>query len=130
VIASTSITIMLGNGRGQFGPPIVATTTSGFFAVGDFNNDGKADLAVSTTTGLFILLGNGNGTFQPPVQVPGVTGPGALAAGDFNHDGKLDLAVAIIQHFDPVRKRQRLFPATGKLCHRRRSLLGGCGPLQ
>jgi hypothetical protein len=95
--ASTSITIMLGNGQGQFGPPLVATTNGGFFVVGDFNHDGKLDLAVSTKTGLVILLGNGNGTFQPPLQIPGVTAPGFLAAADFNHDGKLDLAVAILR---------------------------------
>jgi len=97
ITSPSTITIMLGNGHGQFGSPLPTPATNArFFAVGDFNHDGKPDFAVSTSTGLVILLGNGDGTFQSPIQVPAVTSPGSLAAGDFNHDGKLDLAVAIL----------------------------------
>jgi len=66
-------------------------------AAGDFNGDGKTDLAVTNYTDntVSILLGNGDGTFQPAVTYPtGANGSLAIAAGDFNHDGNLDLAVA------------------------------------
>lgn len=61
-------------------------------AAGDFNNDGKLDLAVLDGKGLSIALGNGDGTFQAPTTYPYLTGS-SLAVGDFNGDGNLDLVL-------------------------------------
>src|SRR5437667_101518 len=63
-------------------------------AVGDFNGDGKLDLAVANagSKNVSVLLGNGDGTFKAPVNF-GAPGPQSVAVGDFNGDGKLDLAV-------------------------------------
>jgi uncharacterized repeat protein (TIGR01451 family) len=63
--------------------------------VGDFNGDGKSDLAVANlgSSNVSILLNNGDGTFQAAATSPAGTAPQALAAGDFNGDGKLDLVV-------------------------------------
>jgi hypothetical protein len=65
-------------------------------AGGDFDRDGKQDLAVanSTSGNVSILLNNGNGTFKPAVNYPAGTGPSSIAVGDFDRDGKLDLGVA------------------------------------
>ena len=65
-------------------------------AVGDFNGDGKPDLAVANeeSNNLSVLLGNGDGTFQAGVNYVAGMGPNSVAVGDFNGDGKLDLAVA------------------------------------
>jgi type II secretory pathway component GspD/PulD (secretin) len=70
------------------GPTAVAT--------GDFNGDGKLDLAVVNQgdNTVSILLGNGDGTFGTHKDFATGKQPVAVVAGDFNRDGHLDLAVA------------------------------------
>ncbi|MGO9270920.1 MAG: FG-GAP repeat domain-containing protein [Terriglobia bacterium] len=65
-------------------------------AVGDFNGDGKLDLAVANfdSATVNILLGSGTGNFSAKGTPIGVAAaPQRVATGDFNGDGKLDLAV-------------------------------------
>jgi hypothetical protein len=70
-------------------------------AVGDFNSDGKMDLAVANSGNpaigddgnVSILLGNGDGTFQPATNSPAGKNPFAISTADFNRDGKIDLAM-------------------------------------
>lgn len=70
-------------------------TNPAAIALGDFNGDGKVDIAVANTgsADVSILLGNGDGTFQTAVNYPAGSSPSMIAVGDFNGDGKLDLAV-------------------------------------
>lgn len=64
-------------------------------AVGDFNGDGHADLAVddSDINKVSVLLGNGDGTFQATASYATQLAPTAIVVGDFNGDGRADLAV-------------------------------------
>src|SRR6266581_3585263 len=64
--------------------------------VGDFNGDGKLDLAVTdySNNNVSVLLGNGDGTFQAPRTFPVGIHPAQVAVGDFNGDGKPDLVVS------------------------------------
>jgi hypothetical protein len=61
-------------------------------AAGDFNNDGKLDIAVIDDNGFTVSLGNGDGTFQKAATYP-ATGL-SIAVGDFNSDGNIDLVMA------------------------------------
>jgi hypothetical protein len=94
-----TVSILLGNGDGSFQPHIDYATgkNPSALAAGDFNGDGKLDLAIvnSQDGSVSVLLGQGEGTFQSQVvyQVPGAELPG-LVIGDFNNDHKLDLVVS------------------------------------
>src|SRR5262249_10878396 len=64
--------------------------------VGDFNGDGKQDLAVANggSDNVSILLGDGAGNFSAPTNFIVGDNPQLAAVGDFNRDGNQDLAVA------------------------------------
>ena len=103
---SGDVSVLLGNGDGTFraqgqfevgaGPTPWVTSTS--LVAGDFNGDGRPDLAVANflSDDIAILLGNGDGNFQTQVrvQLEEKTGSTSPVAGDFDGDHRLDLAVA------------------------------------
>ena len=92
---------MLGNADGTFRAKVDFPTggQSQDLAAGDFNSDGKQDLAVSIftqQTSLSLLTGNGDGTFNAPVNFPNTTGSDSpvIVATDVNNDTLLDLLIA------------------------------------
>jgi hypothetical protein len=96
------VSILLGKGDGTF-PTASRSFPVNFpyqFVVGDFNRDGKADVAspncchAANRGSIGISLGNGDGTVQPAVNYPAVTFTEWMTIADFNGDGKLDLAAS------------------------------------
>ncbi|MFA6001902.1 MAG: VCBS repeat-containing protein, partial [Thermoleophilia bacterium] len=63
---------------------------------GDFNGDGKTDLAVAnqSSNDVSVLIGNGNGGFDSAGNTGVGSQPSSVTTGDFNGDGKADLAEA------------------------------------
>jgi len=91
----------LGNGDGTFqtagvAPYYTSSFPFGSIGIGDFNGDGKLDIAManSGSNNVEIFPGNGDGTFQSPIGFSTGSGPHGVAIGDFNQDGRLDIAVA------------------------------------
>ncbi|HEX6188584.1 MAG TPA: FG-GAP-like repeat-containing protein [Pyrinomonadaceae bacterium] len=84
-------------------PAYAADRQPNSVAVGEFNGDGKLDLAVANvgSDNVSILLGDGFGGFGPPSNLPVKHQPSTVAVGDFNKDGKTDLAIGYI-FFSPI----------------------------
>jgi hypothetical protein len=91
-----SLNVLLGKGDGTFQAPRTSTIgeAGNALAIGDFNGDGKLDLALAASgvDNVSVVLGNGDGTFATNPGIPVNTGlPNAIAAGDFTGSGKTDL---------------------------------------
>lgn len=93
-----SVEIFEGDGAGNFSsanfivPPGATGITK--VRVGDFDRDGKVDIAVLENNGLTVLFGNGNFTFDAVVLNNQYFQTNDMNTGDFNQDSFTDILVS------------------------------------
>ncbi|MES2513375.1 MAG: FG-GAP-like repeat-containing protein [Bacteroidota bacterium] len=97
MLAGTVISLVYvleGSPTGTFGVATSYTVSGGSLtiATGDFNIDGKIDLAVGGYVNTSFLDGYGDGTFSQSYNRPTTILPYEMVASDFNGDGATDLA--------------------------------------
>lgn len=91
------VVVLTNNGNGTF------TSSAQYYNLGsglraicasDFNNDGRADLALTRddSTSIIVMINNGAGSFTPVRYAAGVQ-PFDICSADFNGDGSNDLAI-------------------------------------
>ena len=91
--------VLFGNGDGTFTQQATAafpdsagtSASSPNVVAGDFNKDGKPDLAVDNGSTISLYLGNGDGTFSAGASYVAYSNVGYLVAQDIDGDGNLDL---------------------------------------
>lgn len=123
---SHDLSVLLGDGRGGFAPPVSFPTGQypRGVAVADFDGDGDLDAAVAnqgpyeyrdrwdysppSPDTVSVLLGNGDGTFAPAVETLACPNPGGIVAGDFTGDGLADVVVS-----SPETSELHVLPGTG-----------------
>jgi hypothetical protein len=96
------LSIVFGDGRGGYLPPIKYPIVLGSLGVeaADFDRDGDLDIALSDTgqfwegASFSLFRNERNRQFTFAGSFPCGRGPSGIATGDFNGDGRIDVAVA------------------------------------
>ncbi len=100
--SAESLLVLLGNPSGlQRIPVYPGAFDPRAIAVGDFNHDGRSDLAIADNSARFypagsltVLLALPDGSLGAPTTYLTVYAPASIRTADFNGDGHLDLACA------------------------------------
>ena len=102
---SSNVWYQLSDGNGAFLAPVTLGPIYQFgssIASGDFNKDGRTDIAIPNPSGgITIHYNQGGGIFTAKSYFAGWN-PREVVVGDFNHDGNLDIAFLPNKRGSPV----------------------------
>ncbi len=105
-LVTDGICVLFGNGDGTFNFGPCTNAAPGRMVMGDFNTDGKVDVAIvgGTPPALSVYFGHGDGTFSSPLVYVLPTSPAyiipydspvvGLISGDFRNDGRAGFAIS------------------------------------
>lgn len=108
-LSGPQLAVLINQGNGTFAAEqdYALPNAAVSLAAGDFNGDGRMDVAVGVAAGLggsgsgvYVMFGQANGTLGSPVKIDSSINPTGLAAADLNGDGRADLVVADQGFFD------------------------------
>ncbi len=106
--------VMLGNGDGKFQTATGVGNGGSFLLSGDFNGDGKPDIAFGSgdVQGFHVLLGKGNGTFPSLLAFDTGSGPVSFTVAELNGDHLPDVVLANMND-DTVSIAVNMSPTSG-----------------
>lgn len=91
---NSEIAVCANDGTGTFAQAVIMGVNSSPepLALGDFNEDGRVDVAVGLDNEIAVLLADNTGTLLAPTNITINARPFDILAADVNDDGHLDLA--------------------------------------
>jgi len=107
-LSSAGVTILPAKSALAFNNPVSSLAGGlglqglALLAEGDFNNDGRMDIAMASESGIVFLFGNGNGSFRSADSYDVGSTLGVIVVADFNGDKLPDIAATVAAQYPRV----------------------------
>ena len=92
LVSNGGPTILLGDGKGGFGPPTIYSVGGEFAEIGYFNPDRTPDIVTGTFSAIAVAFGRAHGALRAPTNY--TAGGDGFDSADFDGDGYPDVVVS------------------------------------